>query len=47
MLVDNDYDLNVNYWSNDIIGYDPKTAFVFGSDTNLNYMTRYNNTTLT
>ena len=42
-LVAGDYDLSVNYWTNDIIDPDQKTTFVLGHDTNMNYMTRYKN----
>ena len=38
-----DYDLAENYWTNDVIDPDQKTTFVLGHDTNMNYMTRYNN----
>jgi peptide/nickel transport system substrate-binding protein len=43
MLVAGDYDVSVNYWTNDILDPDQKTTFVIGHDTNMNYMTRYNN----
>ena len=43
MLVDGTYDLAVNYWTNDILDPDQKTTFVLGHDTNMNYMTRYEN----
>jgi peptide/nickel transport system substrate-binding protein len=43
MLVNGDYDISVMYWTNDILDPDQKTTFVLGHDTNLNYMTRYNN----
>nr|WP_321458544.1 ABC transporter substrate-binding protein [uncultured Cohaesibacter sp.] len=43
MLVDGDYDLSMNYWTNDILDPDQKTTFVVGHDVNMNYMTRYNN----
>jgi peptide/nickel transport system substrate-binding protein len=43
MLVDGDYDISVMYWTNDILDPDQKTTFVLGHDTNMNYMTRYNN----
>lgn len=42
-LVAGNYDLDVNYWTNDIIDPDQKTTFVLGHDANLNYMTRYKN----
>ncbi|MBX9457951.1 MAG: ABC transporter substrate-binding protein [Rhizobium sp.] len=43
MLVAGDYDVGVNYWTNDILDTDQKTTFVVGHDSNLNYMTRYKN----
>ncbi|RUV80140.1 ABC transporter substrate-binding protein, partial [Mesorhizobium sp. M5C.F.Ca.IN.020.14.1.1] len=43
MLVAGDYDVCVNYWTNDILDPDQKTTFVLGHDANMNYMTRYNN----
>lgn len=43
MLVAGDYDVGVNYWTNDILDPDQKTTFVVGHDTNNNYMTRYKN----
>ena len=43
MLVDGNYDVGVNYWTNDILDPDQKTTFVVGHDTNMNYMTRYQN----
>jgi peptide/nickel transport system substrate-binding protein len=42
-LVVGEYDVAVNYWTNDVIDPDQKTTFVLGHDTNMNYMTRYNN----
>ena len=45
MLVAGDYDVGVNYWTNDILDPDQKTTFVLGHDANMNYMTRYNNET--
>lgn len=42
-LVNGDYDLTVNYWTNDILDPDQKTTFVLGHDVNLNYYTRYEN----
>lgn len=42
-LVAGNYDVSVNYWTNDIIDPDQKTTFVLGHDPNMNYMTRYNN----
>ncbi|MFM2479143.1 ABC transporter substrate-binding protein [Celerinatantimonas sp. MCCC 1A17872] len=47
MLVDGDYDISVNYWTNDILDPDQKTTFVLGNDANMNYMTRYNNPKVT
>lgn len=43
MLVAGDYDVGVNYWTNDILDPDQKTTFVVGHDSNMNYMTRYEN----
>jgi peptide/nickel transport system substrate-binding protein len=43
MEVAGDYDLAMNYWTNDIIDPDQKTTFVLGYDANLNYYTRYKN----
>jgi peptide/nickel transport system substrate-binding protein len=43
MLVNGEYDVSVNYWTNDILDPDQKTTYVLGHDTNMNYMTRYNN----
>ena len=42
-LVAGNYDISQNYWTNDILDPDQKTTFVLGHDTNMNYMTRYNN----
>lgn len=42
-LVAGNYDVSVNYWTNDIIDPDQKTTFVLGHDSNMNYMTRYKN----
>ncbi|MBQ4797089.1 ABC transporter substrate-binding protein, partial [Pectobacterium versatile] len=42
-LVAGDFDLSVNYWTNDILDPDQKTTFVLGHDSNMNYMTRYQN----
>jgi peptide/nickel transport system substrate-binding protein len=42
-LVDGNYELATNYWTNDILDPDQKTTFVLGHDSNLNYMTRYKN----
>ena len=46
MLVNGDYDVSVMYWTNDILDPDQKTTFVLGHDTNMNYMTRYENPTV-
>jgi len=43
MLVNGEYDIAVGYWTNDILDPDQKTTFVLGHDSNMNYMTRYNN----
>ena len=43
VLVEGNYDISVNYWTNDILDPDQKTTFVLGHDSNNNYMTRYNN----
>jgi peptide/nickel transport system substrate-binding protein len=43
MLVAGDYDVGVNYWTNDILDPDQKTTFVIGHDSNNNYMTHYKN----
>ena len=43
MLSTGEYDLMVNYWTNDIIDPDQKTTFVLGHDVNLNYYSRYEN----
>lgn len=43
MLVAGDYDISVMYWTNDILDPDQKTTFVVGHDSNMNYMTRYQN----
>ncbi|MCA6998080.1 ABC transporter substrate-binding protein [Dickeya solani] len=43
MLVAGDFDVSVNYWTNDILDPDQKTTFVLGHDSNMNYMTRYQN----
>jgi peptide/nickel transport system substrate-binding protein len=42
-LVAGNYDISVNYWTNDILDPDQKTTFVLGHDSNMNYMTRYKN----
>lgn len=43
MLVNGEFDIAVGYWTNDILDPDQKTTFVLGHDSNMNYMTRYNN----
>ena len=43
MLISGDYDMGVNYWTNDILDPDQKTTFVLGHDVNMNYMTNYKN----
>ncbi|OHV26112.1 ABC transporter substrate-binding protein [Rhizobium sp. RMa-01] len=43
MLVAGDYDVSVNYWTNDILDPDQKTTFVLGHDSNNNYLTNYKN----
>lgn len=43
MLVAGDYDISVMYWTNDILDPDQKTTFTLGHDSNMNYMTRYQN----
>lgn len=43
MLVAGDYDISVNYWTNDILDPDQKTTFVLGHDSNNNYLTNYKN----
>jgi len=43
MTIAGDYDISVNYWTNDILDPDQKTTFVLGHDSNNNYMTNYKN----
>jgi peptide/nickel transport system substrate-binding protein len=43
MLVAGEYDISVMYWTNDVLDPDQKTTFVVGHDSNMNYMTRYEN----
>ena len=43
LLSSGEYDLMVNYWTNDSIDPDQKTTFVLGHDVNLNYYSRYEN----
>jgi len=39
-----EYDISVNYWTNDVIDPDQKSSFcVYGDDENLSYFTRYKN----
>ena len=46
--ISGDYDLSVNYWTNDIIDPDEKTAFsLYGDPDNLSYHTRYKNPEVT
>ncbi len=43
-----DYDMSIQYWTNDIIDPDEKTAFsVYGDDTNKSFYTNYKNPTVT
>jgi peptide/nickel transport system substrate-binding protein len=42
-LVDGDYDLAVQYWTDDIPDPAPRTAFTLGHDSNMNFLTRYRN----
>jgi peptide/nickel transport system substrate-binding protein len=43
-----DYDISVNYWTNDVIDPDQKSSFcVLGDDENLSYYTRYKNSKVT
>jgi peptide/nickel transport system substrate-binding protein len=43
-----EYDISVNYWTNDVIDPDQKSSFcVFGDDENLSYYTRYKNPAVT
>lgn len=46
MIVNGEYDVSVNYWTNDILDPDQKTTFVLGHDVNQNYYTRYKNDTV-
>ena len=43
MIVAGEYDISVNYWTNDILDPDQKTTFVLGHDSNNNYSTNYKN----
>jgi peptide/nickel transport system substrate-binding protein len=46
--ISGDYDLSVNYWTNDIIDPDEKTSFsLYGDPDNLSYHTRYKNPEVT
>lgn len=39
-----EYDISINYWTNDVIDPDQKSTFcVYGDDENLSYYTRYKN----
>ena len=43
-----EYDISVNYWTNDVIDPDQKSSFcVFGDEENLSYFTRYKNPKVT
>lgn len=43
-----EYDISVNYWTNDVIDPDQKSSFcVFGDEENLSYYTRYRNPKVT
>lgn len=43
-----DFDLAINYWTNDIIDPDQKTSFsLYGDEANLSYFTRYKNPEVT
>ena len=43
-----DYDLSINYWTNDIIDPDEKATFsLYGKDENKSYYTNYNNPKVT
>ena len=43
-----DYDLSLNYWTNDIIDPDEKATFsLYGKDENKSYYTNYNNPKVT
>jgi peptide/nickel transport system substrate-binding protein len=43
-----EYDISVNYWTNDVIDPDQKSSFcVYGDDENLSYYTRYRNQKVT
>lgn len=43
-----DYDISINYWTNDVIDPDQKSTFcVYGDDENLSYYTRYKNPEVT
>lgn len=43
-LIAGDFDLGINYWTNDIVDPDQKTSFaLYGDEANLSYFTRYRN----
>jgi peptide/nickel transport system substrate-binding protein len=43
-----EYDISVNYWTNDVIDPDQKSSFcVYGDDENMSYYTRYKNPKVT
>jgi peptide/nickel transport system substrate-binding protein len=43
-----EYDISINYWTNDVIDPDQKSTFcVYGDDENLSYYTRYKNPEVT
>lgn len=43
-----EYDISINYWTNDVIDPDQKSTFcVYGDDENLSYYTRYKNPDVT
>jgi peptide/nickel transport system substrate-binding protein len=43
-----DYDISINYWTNDVIDPDQKSSFcVYGDDENMSYYTRYKNPKVT
>ena len=47
-LTQGDYDLSIQYWTNDIIDPDEKTAFsMYGDDTNKSFYTGYKNAEVT
>jgi peptide/nickel transport system substrate-binding protein len=43
-----EYDISINYWTNDVIDPDQKSSFcVYGDDENMSYYTRYKNPKVT